>query len=208
MPPIPPIPPGIPPPGIPPLSSSSFFDGLSTTTASVVSIKAGNRCSIFKCGSGYFGRIDHTGFDQVFVLFTSCVVSESTFSFKHFLNNDGTFNTGIVRNSTKRSFKCSLSRCRNQPASLFSAFSLSNTFSVRRNATPPPGRFLLQQLHVLRAVHLQHGLSSLSFQLQKQHRCREPQHRRSAWPDAPGASHGRNRMWCVSICVLIWLTRL
>ena len=45
---------------------------------------AGNRCCIFQCNTGYFGRIDHTGFIQILILIDAGIVPEIAFSSRTF----------------------------------------------------------------------------------------------------------------------------
>src|SRR5690606_33349650 len=63
-----------------------------------------DRCRVFQCYTGNFGRINYTRTDQVLVVTCTGVVSEISLTFFHFLNHDGTFDTRVVADLTQRLF--------------------------------------------------------------------------------------------------------
>ena len=63
--------------------------------------KTSNRTCVLQGGAGDLGRIDYTGFDQVLVLVGRHVVAHGSFGLQNLLDNQGTFDTGVVAKLAK-----------------------------------------------------------------------------------------------------------
>ena len=65
----------------------------------------GDGSCIFKSDTGYFGWIDYTGLEKIFIHFSAGVKTIIGFSFLYFLNNDTSFDSAIENDLANRFFE-------------------------------------------------------------------------------------------------------
>src|SRR5690606_8464505 len=88
-----------------PFPSFTFCRTTDPSTPALLAIARSGASSAFRGYPGYFSRSCYAGFFPIQVFICSCIVSERTFSFLYFLQNDGSFHARIVGNCTKWCFQ-------------------------------------------------------------------------------------------------------
>src|SRR6185437_3886052 len=87
------------------MSVSFFFLGLVGDYTLGGQQHTGDRSGIFKCNTGYLGRVDDAGPEEVLVFSSACVETIIGLAFLHLLYDDAAFETAVANDLTEGLFE-------------------------------------------------------------------------------------------------------